>query len=333
MIELSGVSKTYDNVSALSDIDLSIEKGEIFTVLGPNGSGKTTLLKILGGLEKPTKGIILYKNKRITEKNSEEIRRTTTLVFQHAILFKGSVRNNVEFGLRIRGLPDSKINEKVNQALTLVGLLDMADKSAKELSGGEKQRCSLARALVLESELLLLDEPTLNLDPESLNIIKQVIRRLNQKGVTIVLATHDLEQAKELSQRIILLDRGKIVESGSPILLLNSQSTEMAKFTRSENFFTGQSQVIGAFSKEGEVNIHIRPEDIIISNEKIISSARNNLLGTIIKIEDNDSIIKMNVNVGVLFIVQITRKSFEEMGLNVGQEIYLTFKASSVRFI
>jgi molybdopterin-binding protein len=348
LIELSGVSKTYDNVSALSDIDLRIEKGEIFTVLGPNGSGKTTLLKILGGLEKPTKGIILYKNKRITEKYSEEIRRTTTLVFQHAILFKGSVRNNVEFGLRIRGLPDSKINEKVNQALTLVGLLDMADKSAKELSGGEKQRCSLARALVLESELLLLDEPTLNLDPESLNIIKQVIRRLNKKGVTIVLATHDLEQAKELSQRIILLDRGKIVESGSPILLLNSQSTEMVKFTRSENFFTGQSQVKsgvsivdigndvkihGAFSKEGGVNIYIRPEDIIISNEKIISSARNNLLGTITKIEDNDSIIKMNVNVGVLFIVQITRKSFEEMGLNVGQEIYLTFKASSVRFV
>ena len=165
---------------------------------------------------------------------------------------------------------------------------------------------------------------------------------------TAVSSTHDLEQAKELSQRIILLERGKIVESGSPILLLNSQSTEMAKFTRSENFFTGQSQVIGGvsiidigndvkihgvFSKEGEVNIHIRPEDIIISNEKIISSARNNLLGTIIKIEDNDSIIKMNVNVGVLFIIQITRKSFEEMGLNVGQEIYLTFKASSVRFI
>ena len=146
----------------------------------------------------------------------------------------------------------------------------------------------------------------------------------------------------------MLLEKGKIVESGSPEELFNGQSSAMAKFTRSENFFSGKSRVergvsiidIGkgveihsAFKRNGTVNVHIRPEDIIVSTEKIISSARNNLLGSIGGIEDHDSIIRMNVNVGVVFLIQITRRSFEEMGLNVGQEVYLTFKASSVRLL
>ena len=348
MIELAGVSKIYNGVEALKNINLKVERGEILTILGPNGSGKTTLLKILGALEMPTEGSILSNGVRVDEDNAEETRRTTTLVFQRAVLLRGTVRDNVAYGLRIRNLAEPEIEKRVRAALSLVGLEDLADRPSKDLSGGEQQRCSLARALVLECELLLLDEPTANLDPESMIIVKQVIKRLSETGVTIVMATHDLKQAKELSERILLLDGGEIVESGSPDELLLGQSSEMARFTRSENFFSGESRVLegvariniggdveihGALSRGGPVNIHVRPEDIIVSNERIVSSARNNLLGSIFRIEDHNSIIRIKVDVGVVFTVQITRRSFEEMGLNVGQEVYLTFKASSVMLL
>ncbi|MCW3989266.1 MAG: ABC transporter ATP-binding protein [Candidatus Bathyarchaeota archaeon] len=348
MIELAGVSKIYNGIEALKNINLKVERGEILTILGPNGSGKTTLLKILGALEMPTEGFILSNGVRVDEGNAEETRRTTTLVFQRAVLLRGTVRDNVAYGLRIRNLAGPEIEKRVKAALSLVGLEDLADRPSKGLSGGEQQRCSLARALVLECNLLLLDEPTANLDPESMIIIKQVIKRLSERGVTIVLATHDLKQAQELSERILLLDGGEIVESGRPDDLFLGQSSDMARFTRSENFFSGESRVLegvarinigggveihGALSRGGPVNIHVRPEDIIVSNERIVSSARNNLLGSIFRIEDHNSIIRIKVDVGVVFTVQITRRSFEEMGLNVGQEVYLTFKASSVMLL
>ena len=348
MIELTGVSKIYNGVKALNNINLKIERGEILTILGPNGSGKTTLLKILGALEMPTEGSVISNGVSVDDGSAVETRRTTTLVFQRAVLLRGTVRDNVAYGLRLRNLAEPEIGKRVKEALSLVGLEDLANRSAKDLSGGEQQRCSLARALVLECELLLLDEPTANLDPESMIIVKQVIKKLSERGVTIVMATHDLNQAQELSERILLLDGGEIVESGRPDELFIGQSSEMARFTRSENFFSGESRVVegvaridiggdveihGSFSWVGPVNIHVRPEDIIVSNERIVSSARNNLLGSIFRIEDHNSIIRIKVDAGVVFTVQITRRSFEEMGLNVGQEVYLTFKASSVNLL
>jgi len=348
LIELTGVSKLYGDVTALRDISLKLERGEILTVLGPNGSGKTTLLKILGGLERPSSGEVLFDGVRVGGDNAEEMRKRATLVFQRTVLLRGTVRNNVAYGLRLRDIPDEDIERRAREAIELVGLEVLADRQAKDLSGGEQQRLSLARALVLDCELLLLDEPTANLDPESLAIVKEVIRKLNEGGTTIVLATHNLEQARELSERLLLLECGEIVEAGRPQDLFLDQSYEMARFARSENVFTGESRVVngvahvdigggvevrGAFSRRGSVTIHVRPEDVIVSRERMKSSARNNLLGTIVGIEDRDSIIRMRVDVGKVFTVQITRRSLVEMGLNVGHEVYITFKASSLQLL
>lgn len=348
MIELVNISKKYNGVIALKNVNLKIERGEMLTILGPNGSGKTTLLKILGALETPTLGSVLYKEVKIDDSNVEKFRKKVTLVFQRTVLLRGSVRDNIAYGLRIRNLPQEEIIKRVDRALTLVGLQDLADRQARELSGGEQQRCSLARALVLDCDLLLLDEPTANLDPESLIIVKQVIIRLNEKGSTIVLATHNLKQAEELSERIVLLTGGEIVASGRPENLLLGQSSEMSKFALSENIFTGESRIengvarvdiggdiviCGVIGREGYVNIHVRPEDILVSNKRIRSSARNNLFGSIISIVDHNSIIRMKVDVGRIFTVQITRRSLKDMSLNVGQSVYLTFKASSVQFL
>ena len=347
MIELTGVSKLYGDVTALRDISLKVERGEILTVLGPNGSGKTTLLKILGGLERPSRGEVIFDGVRVGGDNAEEMRKRATLVFQRTVLLRGTVRNNVAYGLRLRDIPDEDIERRAREAIELVGLEALADRQAKDLSGGEQQRLSLARALVLDCELLLLDEPTANLDPESLAIVKEVIRKLNKGGTTVVLATHNIEQARELSERLLLLERGEIVEAGRPQDLFLDQSYEMARFARSENVFTGESRMVngvahidiggvevrGAFSRRGSVTIHVRPEDVIVSRELVKSSARNNLHGTIVGIEDRDSIIRMKVDVGKVFTVQITRRSLVEMGLNVGHEVYITFKASSLQLL
>ena len=348
MIELIGVSKHFGDVTALKDVSLKVEKGEILTVLGPNGSGKTTLLKIIAALEAPSHGEVLFEGVGIGEENAETMRRRVTLVFQRTVLLRGTVKDNVAYGLRVRDIQGDDVERRVGAALELVGLEALADRQARDLSGGEQQRLSLARALVLGCELLLLDEPTANLDPESLAIVKGVIKKLSEEGTTIVLATHNLEQAEEISERVLLLDRGEIVEEGRPEDLLLGQSSEMARFARSENVFSGVSRVAGgvalvdigggvdvrgAFGRDGPVTIHIRPEDIIVSGEKMKSSARNNLLGSIVGIEDRESVVRMRVDAGRLFTVQITRRSLVEMGLNVGQEVYLTFKASSVRLL
>ncbi len=345
MMELRGLSKRYGEVEALRNMTLEIERSEVIAVLGPNGSGKSTLLRILATLEQPTSGDVLFEGKNIDRKDNESWRKRTTLVFQRPVVLRGSVFGNVAYGLRQRGLSSDEIEERVSGALHLLGLDALADRNAKSLSGGEKQRLSIARAVVLETDLLLLDEPTVNLDPESLEIVKKFILGLRKRSdITVVLATHDMEIARELSDRVLLLSGGRVVEIGSTRDLMLSQSAEMARFARTENVFTGESKrvdgvshidvdgvvIVGAFSAEGRTTVNVRPEDIIVSRRVIASSARNNLLGKIIGVEELESIIRLRVDVGIVFTVQITRRSLEEMGLNVGQEVYLTFKASSV---
>jgi molybdopterin-binding protein len=345
MIELRGISKRYNETEALRDVSLEIERGEVFAILGANGSGKSTLLRILASLEKPSSGVLLSDGAIIDWSDNRGWRKQTTLVFQRNVVLRGSVHDNVAYGLRQRDTPKEEIGEKVARALRLMGLESLAARRAKSLSGGERQRLSIARAIVLETDLVLLDEPTANLDPESLEIVKKFIEgQKDRPDSTIVLATHDIETAKELSDRVLLLSEGSVVEIGATRDLMTNQSSEMAKFARTENVFTGTSiivkgvshinvdgaVIVGAFSAQGETTIHVRPEDIIVSRSVMRSSARNSLLGKIVGVAEHDSIIRLRVDAGVDFTVQVTRRSLDEMGLNVGQEVYLTFKASSV---
>jgi molybdopterin-binding protein len=336
---LRGVSKKFDKIEALRDVSFEIERGEVFAILGPNGSGKSTLMRILASLEEPSSGELLLDGA------STDWRRRVTLVFQRTVILRGSVHDNVAYGLRQRDSSKEEIDEKVVKALRLMGLEYLAARRAKSLSGGERQRLSIARAIVLETDLLLLDEPTVNLDPESLEIVKRfIMSQRDRPESTIVIATHDIAKVRELSDRVLLLSEGKMVEIGATQDLMINQSSEMARFTRTENVFTGNStilkgvshidvdgaMIVGAFSAQGETSIRVRPEDIIVSRSVMSSSARNNLLGKIVGVEEHNSIIRLKVDAGVDFNIQITRRSLEEMRLNVGQEVYLTFKASSV---
>jgi molybdopterin-binding protein len=349
VIELVDVSKHYGDVQALDRVSLKVNSGEILTILGPNGSGKTTLLKIVTGLDAPSAGQVIFDGVKVEESNAVSIRRRATMIFQRTVIFRGSVFDNVAYGLRQREIEHEEVKRRVDEALHLVRLEHLRDRKASTLSGGERQRLSLARALVLDCELILLDEPTANLDPDSIIIINDVVRKLNsEKGTTFLVATHNLEQAEVLSSRIVLLRDGRVVEEVLPQEFLVAPSLEMARFTRKENFFTGDSEIVdgvthvdvgegivvrAVFNKEGRVAIYVRPEDIIVSRERVESSARNSLRGGIVSVEDFDSVVRLKVDVGRIFTVQITRRSLAEMGLNLGQEVFLTFKASSVHLI
>ena len=217
LAELKNLTKYFGNRTVLDDITLQIEEGEILGLLGPNGSGKTTLLKILAFLEKPESGEVKFQGEPITDMNAERMRQQSTMVFQRTLLFSTSVYNNVAYGLKMRKLPQITIKEEVRKALRLVKLEGFEKRSAKKLSGGEQQRVALARVLVLKTKLLLLDEPTANLDPKNAQIIEEVIATINRElRTTIVMATHNMFQAKTLPHRIALINDGKISEVGAP---------------------------------------------------------------------------------------------------------------------
>ena len=348
--ELKNVTKVFNGITALNNVNLKISNGEILALLGPNGSGKTTLLKILAFIEKPSKGDICFYGRKATDKNMTQMRMESTMVFQKTILFNTTVYNNVAYGLKIRKMPKNKIDEEVDKALKLVKLEGFEKRHAKGLSGGEQQRVALARALALNAKLLLLDEPTANLDPKNASIMEEIISTVNRElKTTIVMATHNMFQAKNLPHRVALITNGKIGEVGTPTEIFGSLSKTLASFAALENTFTGTAkvtedgttlveignsvQVEATVQSYGKISIFVSPEDIILSKRRFASSARNVFKGTIIEILDLGSVVKLKVDVGKPFTVQITKRSFNEMRLNLNTKVFLAFKASSVQII
>jgi len=350
LAELKNLTKCFGNRTVLDDITLQIEEGEILALLGPNGSGKTTLLKILAFLEKPESGEVKFQGETVTDKNAERMRLQSAMVFQRILLFNTSVYNNVAYGLKMRKLPQSTIKEEVKKALRLVKLEGFEKRSAKKLSGGEQQRIALARALVLKTKLLLLDEPTANLDPKNAQIMEEVIATIDRElRTTIVMATHNMFQAKTLPHRIALINDGKITEIGAPAEIFGKLSKNLASFAAVDNTFAGTAKATAAGTtmvdigngvqieatgqRQGVTSIFVNPQDIIVSKSAVASSARNVFKGKIVEVSDFGPVVKLKIDVGKEFVVQITKRSFVEMQLNVGSTVFLTFKASSVHLI
>ncbi|MEM5773819.1 MAG: phosphate ABC transporter ATP-binding protein [Anaerolineaceae bacterium] len=210
---LDQVSKTYAGRQVLDIETLQILRGEILALVGPSGAGKSTLLRLLNFLEDPSSGGLEFQGARYNKGADVpvETRRRVTMVFQRPMLLNRSVWDNVTYGLRLRG--ERNGNRQVEQALDEVGLTGLARQQARTLSGGEAQRVSLARAMVLKPDVLLLDEPTANLDPYNVGLIEAIIRRINTEyGTTLVMVTHNVFQARRLAARVGLLLEGRLVE-------------------------------------------------------------------------------------------------------------------------
>lgn len=233
---LEQIKKEYDRQQVLKVDTLMIYKGEFLALVGPNGAGKSTLLRILNFLEPPTQGQIRFAGVDIRDGVDIPIalRRRVTTVFQRPLLLNRSVKANVAYGLRIRR--QHAVADKTEKALMQVGLKDIASRLARTLSGGEAQRVALARAIVLNPDVLLLDEPTANLDPYNVSKIEEVLVGLNQtQKTTIVLVTHNIFQAKRLAHRVVLLLDGKVIEVNSVDEFFNHpQDPRTAAFVRGQ---------------------------------------------------------------------------------------------------
>lgn len=206
-VSLNNIKKYYDEKLVLDIEKLEIEKGKITGIIGPNGSGKSTLLHIIAGLDEKYSGTIEYDQQVIDQKLYSKM----TLVSQKPYLFRRKVYENIEYPLKIRQVNKIDMKKRVNKVINRLELEELKEKKANLLSGGESQKVSLARALVFEPELLLLDEPTSNIDPESIKILEREILRFNKEtGATVIIVTHNLEQSDRICANIIYLEKGRV---------------------------------------------------------------------------------------------------------------------------
>ena len=217
-IEVSGVAKHYGDLPVLRECSFTFEANRTYALLGVNGAGKSTLLRLIALLENPDQGDIRYVQSGHALQPDLDLKRQITLVLPQIGVFNTTVFKNVAYGLKIRGIPPKEVKGRVEGLLELVGLLDKRDHQALTLSSGQVRRLGLARALVIEPQVLLLDEPTASLDPGNAAVIDAAIRELRERrAATIIMATHDYTQAGELADRILVVEQGKIGEwSGSP---------------------------------------------------------------------------------------------------------------------
>lgn len=231
MIELRDISKSFGQLEVLKNVSLSIADGEVVALIGPSGSGKSTTLRIMNFLEQPTSGEVFFKGKPIETKNLVEMRKKIGMVFQHFHLFPHmTVLENVAFAPVITGKKTkAEADETARALINAMGLGDKTDVYPKALSGGQKQRIAIARSLAMEPELMLFDEVTSALDPEMVGEVLRVMKDLAEKGMTMVVVTHEMGFAREVADRTIFMADGKIMEDAPSDTFFTAPQTERAK--------------------------------------------------------------------------------------------------------
>ncbi|SEN67182.1 polar amino acid transport system ATP-binding protein [Amphibacillus marinus] len=233
MIKVDKLFKQFGNNEVLTDISIEINKGEVVSIIGPSGSGKSTFLRCINLLEKPTSGTVSVADQVMTapKTNVTKAREKIGMVFQHFHLFPHlTVLENLTYApMKVRGLKKAEANEKGLQLLERVGLADKEKAYPSSLSGGQKQRVAIARALAMEPDLMLFDEPTSALDPEMVKEVLDVMKDLAHTGMTMLVVTHEMGFAREVADRVLFLDEGRLVETGEPNAFFTDPQTERAK--------------------------------------------------------------------------------------------------------
>ncbi|MBI4266928.1 MAG: ABC transporter ATP-binding protein [Chloroflexi bacterium] len=335
---------------------LQIYTNEVLVVIGPNGSGKTTLLLCLASLLKPSTGTVTYRGESIWDSASLlELRRRFAVVFQESLLLNGTVWDNVTLGLRLRGVKGDEIKVRAQKWLERFGIASLVKRQARTLSSGEAKRVSLARAFVLEPEVLFLDEPFNALDSPTRQALTEDFESvLRETEVTTVMVTHERNEALALADHVAVLMNGRIRQIGAPEVVFSSPvDGEVAGFVGAGNVLHGvvsskinglvsvdvsgqPLQAVAALDVGTRVTVYLHYEDITVSlpaSMNVPSSARNQLKGRIIRIFPVDSQLKVTLDCGFTLAAVITRRSWDELGLEVGREVVASFKASSIHLI
>ncbi len=349
-LKLEDLTKKFDEIVAVKDVNLEVKEGEFVCFLGPSGCGKTTTLRMIAGFEIPTSGLVKYNGKVINDLIPQK--RNFGIVFQSYALFPHmTVAENVGFGLKMRKISRTQISKRVDELLELVGLIDQKLKRPPELSGGQQQRVALVRSLATYPEILLLDEPLSALDAKiRVNLRAEIKRVQTELGITMIYVTHDQEEALSISDRVIVMNQGYIEQVDKPIKIYKNPGTRfVADFVGTSNFFEGKLEgntvrnnktgLSFTLSKDavnmlnvsqGEVELSIRPEKI-----KLFKDSKN-LPAGIEKTNLKEGIVEVVTFLGVIVrslikladkhvIVDITETDFEEILVKMGDHVQLYF--------
>lgn len=234
-INICNLIKDYGSRRVLDIESLAIKKGSLMGLIGPNGAGKSTLIKIIAGLENPSQGKVYYNNEILQEKHYKDM----TLVFQKPYLLRTTVFNDIAYPLVLRKESKEEINKKVNSIIEEMGLSEFKNKKTWTLSGGETQKVALARALTFKPRLLMLDEPTANIDPSSIAVMERMIRKINREdNTTVMVITHNLQQAKRICKDLVFMHKGMVMESGETNAVISKSRSSVTKaFIQGELLF------------------------------------------------------------------------------------------------
>jgi len=322
-ITMKKLGFSYDSNEALSIDSLSIEKGITSVFLGSNGSGKTTILKILSGLISPSRGLV--------NRTTSDLIKDSIMVHQVPCFFSGSVKYNINFVLKNKKVPPGERTEIIEKVLEQADLSHLLNRKTSELSGGEKHRLAIARAIAVKPEILILDEPFAHIDIESRKLIEKLISARSKSGKTTILSTHNLSSAYRLADRILYLENGKIKEPEYNFLK-GSVSRRNDHFC---SFLTGtknrEVSILAPASDENYKAAVIPYRDIFLSEDKIKSSAQNQLSGIITNLTKNGSQYFVTIDCGVDIKAVITDQSVKDFKLKEKKKIYINFKATAVR--
>jgi sulfate transport system ATP-binding protein len=313
-IEVRGVEKRFGDFTALDDVSLTVDDGALTALLGPSGSGKSTLLRIIAGLETPDAGEVLIGGSDIT--SSPARMRGVGFVFQHYAPFKHmTVHDNVGFGLSVRKRPKQEIGARVKELLALVRLEGLADRYPSQLSGGQLQRMALARALAVEPQVLLLDEPFGALDAQVRGELREWLRRLHDEiHVTTIFVTHDQEEAMDLAKQIVVMNAGRIEQAGAPGDLYESPANEFVM-----SFIGPVNRLGDAFLRPHD--IQILPEDDSGGEEALVERVVH--LGFEVRVE-------LKLHDGRELWAQVTRENAQQLELSEGQILSVRVPAPRV---
>lgn len=356
ILALRNIAVQRDGHCLLSVPSLEVRPGEVLAVIGPNGAGKSTLLRVAGLLERPTSGELSLGGCPVRwDSELLTLRRKTAIVLQDPVLFRGTVAANAALGLRLRGVPPAATSARVTPWLERLGIAHLARRPAPGLSGGEAQRLCLVRALVLEPELLLLDEPFSPLDPLTRDgLLLDLERILRETGVTTVFVTHDREEALRLGDRVAVLIAGQILQCDLPERVFGNPASEaVARFVGIETILPGvvieeaeglsrvdaagfKLEVVGRLAPGERVMVCLRPEDVVLSRRETplaVTSARNRIEGEVVRVTPLESQVRVVVDCGQPVVALITKSSFRELALREGQAAVVSFKASAAHLI